>query len=84
MTKKEETTEKKGMTLEGVVVKAAMQNTVTVAVNRFVKHSKYRKYFKITKKYKVHDAEGTAQVGDKVVIRETRPISKDKRFVLVK
>ncbi len=84
MTKKTtDTTKEKGMTLSGVVTKAAMQKTVVVAVNRFVQHPKYRKYFKITKKYKVHDENGVAKVGDQVTIRETKPISKDKHFTLV-
>ncbi len=70
-------------TLEGTVVKAAMQKTVVVKVTRFVKHPKYKKYQTLTKKYKVHDENGTAKVGDKVTIVETKPISKDKHFKLV-
>ncbi len=73
----------KHTTLAGVVVKAAMQKTVTVKVTRFVKHPKYQKYQTLTKKYKVHDENGAAKVGDKVTIMETRPISKDKHFTLV-
>lgn len=61
-----------------------MQKTVTVKVTRFVKHPKYQKYQTLTKKYKVHDEDGSAKVGDKVTIKETRPISKDKHFTLVK
>lgn len=74
----------KHTTLQGTVVKAAMQKTVTVKVTRFVKHPKYQKYQTLTKKYKVHDEDGSAKVGDKVTIMETRPISKDKRFTLAK
>src|SRR5437016_1644762 len=70
-------------TLNGVVVKAAMQKTVVVKVTRFEKHPKYHKYMTISKKYKVHDENGTAKVGDKVQIVETKPISKDKHFTLV-
>lgn len=73
----------KHTTLAGVVVKAAMQKTVTVKVTRFEKHPKYQKYQTLVKKYKVHDENGTAKVGDKVMIVETRPISKDKHFTLV-
>ena len=69
--------------LSGTVVKAAMQKTVTVLVSRFEKHPKYLKYQTLTKKYKVHDENGTAKVGDKVQIVETKPISKDKHFTLV-
>ena len=72
-----------GKTLEGVVVKSAMKDTATVQVERFVKHPKYKKYMKISKKFLVHDVGNTALVGDKVTIRETRPISKRKHFVIV-
>ena len=72
-----------GKTFEGVVVKAAMTDTVTVQVERYVKHPKYKKYLRHSKKFLVHNPGNTAQVGDKVVIRETRPISKRKRFVFV-
>ncbi len=68
--------------LTGVVVKAAMQKTVVVKVTRFVKHPKYQKFQHISKKYKVHDENGVAKVGDTVSIVETRPISKDKHFTL--
>ena len=74
----------KGMTLEGVVVKSAMKDTVTVLVSRYVKHPKYKKYQKKTKKYLVHNPGNTAMVGEKVVIRQTRPISKNKHFVIAK
>ena len=71
-----------GMTLEGVVVKSAMKDTVTVEVSRYVKHPKYKKYQKKTKKYLVHSPGNTVAVGEKVVIRQTRPISKNKHFVI--
>jgi len=71
-----------GRTYRGVVVKRAMKDTITVSVERFVKHPKYKKYMKKSKKYLVHDAGNTAGIGDKVVIRETRPMSKRKHFIL--
>ena len=74
----------KGKVFSGVVIKSAMKDTVTVAVERFVKHPKYKKYLRHTKKYLVHDAGNTTQIGDKVTIRETRPISKRKFFTLVR
>ena len=77
-----ETTVTQGKVLQGVVVKAAMQDTCTVAIERYVKHPKYEKYLKSTKKYLVHDAGNTAKVGDKVAIREVKPISKRKHFTL--
>ena len=76
--------QEKGRIFQGVVVKAAMKDTTTVQVERYVKHPKYKKYLRKTKKYLVHDPGNTAVVGDTVTIRETRPISKHKHFVLVK
>ncbi len=77
-----ETTQKKKKTVKGIVVSDKMNKTVVVSVTRFVKHPKYGKYFKITKKYKAHDENNSAKVGDTVAIVETRPRSKDKRFEL--
>lgn len=70
-------------TLVGKVVSDKMDKTIVVSVTRFEKHPKYKKYMKISKKYKAHDEEGVAKVGDNVTIEETRPISKDKHFKLV-
>lgn len=72
-----------GKFLEGVVVKAAMKDTATVQVERYVKHPKYKKYMKKSQKFLAHDAGNKSAVGDKVTIRETRPISKHKHFVIV-
>ena len=72
----------KGKVLKGVVVKAAMKDTMTVAVTRYMKHPKYEKFQKLTKKFLVHDAGNTAKVGDQVEIRETKPMSKRKFFIL--
>lgn len=69
-------------TLRGTVVASKMQDTITVAVERYVKHPKYKKYQRRTKKYLVHDQGNTATVGQTVIIQETRPQSKRKRFVL--
>lgn len=73
-----------GRVLRGVVVGTKMQDTITVLVERFVKHPKYKKYQRRSKKYLVDDRGNTAKVGDAVEIRETTPISKRKRFELVK
>ncbi len=67
----------------GVVTSNAMDKTITVSVERMVSHSLYKKASKRTKKFKAHDGENTCQVGDLVRIRETRPLSKDKRWRLV-
>ena len=74
---------KQGKTFQGVVVKTAMKDTATVAVESYVKHPKYKKFMRKTKKFLVHDEGNTTPVGTKVTIRETRPISKRKRFVIV-
>jgi len=73
-----------GKTFEGVVVKAAMKDTATVKVERYVKHPKYKKFMRKSVKFLVHDPGNTAEVGQKVVIKETRPISKRKHFIFVK
>ena len=78
-----ETTETKGRVMSGRVVSAKMQDTITVIVDRFVKHPKYKKFQKRSKKYLVHDAGNTAEVGQHVSIREVAPISKRKRYTLV-
>lgn len=70
--------------LEGVVTSDKMTDTIVVKVDRYVKMSKYQKFVTISKKYKAHDAGNTKKIGDKVQIIETAPISKDKRFTLVK
>lgn len=69
--------------LQGTVISDKMQKTVTVLVNRFVKHPKYGKFMSLSKKYKAHDEEGAFKEGDKVIIEECHPISKDKSFKVV-
>lgn len=77
------TTQKKSRKLTGTIVSDKMDKTVTVAVTRYVKHPKYGKYMRITKRYKSHDAENAYKEGDRVVIEECAPISKDKRFRVI-
>ena len=81
---KEIKTEGKGNILSGVVVSDKMNKTVVVSVSRFTPHPKYGKFYKISKKYKAHDEENKFKVGDKVEIMETRPISKDKKYKVVR
>lgn len=76
--------ETKGKVLKGIVVSDKMQDTIVVKVTRYTKDQKYQKFVKSNKKYKAHDKGNTAQIGDTVTIKETRPISKDKHFILVK
>ncbi len=72
-----------GRILSGTVVSAKMKDTITVAVERYVQHPKYKKFMRRTKKFLVHDAGNTATEGMLVDIQETRPLSKRKRFILV-
>lgn len=67
----------------GLVVSNKMDKTVVVAVEDFVRHSLYGKSVKRTKKFKAHDENNECNIGDKVRIMETRPLSKDKRWRLV-
>ncbi len=77
-------TNKNRKKIDGVVVSDKMDKTVVVNAQRFVKHKKYGKYYKIDKKYKAHDENNEYKVGDKVTIEETSPISKDKNFKVLK
>jgi len=67
----------------GRVVSDKMDKTIVVAVETYKKHKLYHKRIKYTKKYKAHDENNEAKIGDIVKIMETRPLSKDKRFRLV-
>ncbi|GBG06627.1 30S ribosomal protein S17 [Paenibacillus sp. MY03] len=67
----------------GKVVSDKMDKTIVVAVETYKKHDLYHKRIKYTKKYKAHDENNQAKIGDTVKIMETRPLSKDKRFRLV-
>lgn len=69
--------------LQGVVVSDKTDKTVTVLVERRVMHPLYKKFIKRSKKYHAHDAENKCSVGDKVRIRECRPISKTKSWEVV-
>jgi small subunit ribosomal protein S17 len=73
----------KGRVLQGTVVSTKMTDTITVIVDRYVKHPKYKKYERLSKKFLVHDKGNTAKEGQLVSIRETRPLSKRKHFELV-
>jgi small subunit ribosomal protein S17 len=64
----------------GFVVSDTMNKTVTVKVQRLTKHPIYKKYIKRYTSYKAHDEENACNVGDKVLIVETRPLSKTKRW----
>jgi small subunit ribosomal protein S17 len=73
----------KRKTRSGVVVSDKMDKTITVSIETVERHPLYKKIIKTSKKYKVHDENNEANIGDIVNIMETRPLSKDKRFTLV-
>jgi small subunit ribosomal protein S17 len=70
----------KRKTQVGIVVSDRMDKTMVVMVERLVKHPKYKKYIRKRKKFKVHDEKNECRIGDKVLICETRPLSKEKRW----
>ncbi len=67
----------------GLVVSDKMDKTVVVAVERREQHPIYKKYYRQTTKFKAHDENNECRVGDQVLIMETRPLSKDKRWRVV-
>lgn len=69
--------------LTGIVVSDKMQKTVVVQVERIKEHPKYKRRYKIHKKYKAHDQNQEYHIGDNVVIEETTPISKDKKWKVI-
>lgn len=68
----------------GMVTSNKMDKTVVVSVDRLIHHHKYRKFIRRQNKFKAHDALNACQIGDRVLIEESRPLSKDKRWVVVK
>ena len=82
-TEQKNTETKRAKTLSGIVVSDKMTDTAVVAVERYVKHPKYGKFIKRVKKYKAHDKDNQHKIGDKVMIEQTRPISKDKSFKII-
>ena len=75
MTKKE---------LKGVVVSNRMIKTVVVAVTRLKLQKKYKKQYKVTTRYKAHNEKNELVPGDQVIIQESKPISKDKRWIVLR
>ncbi|MRN57103.1 30S ribosomal protein S17 [Paenibacillus sp. 19GGS1-52] len=69
--------------LVGKVVSDKMDKTIVIAVETYKKHNLYHKRIKSTKKFKAHDEENVAKIGDVVKVMETRPLSKDKRWRLI-
>jgi small subunit ribosomal protein S17 len=77
-------TEKRRRSVIGKVVSAKNDKTITVEVVTYTRHPLYGKRIKVTKKYTAHDGKNIAKVGDRVLIEEVRPISKTKRYCLVR
>ena len=69
--------------LQGVVVSDKMEKTRVVSIIHWKKHPLYLKYYKVSQRLKSHDEKNEYKIGDQVVIQETRPISKDKRWIIV-
>ncbi len=69
--------------LQGIIVSDKMQKTVVVEVERIKEHPKYKRRYKVHKKYKAHNESGEFKTGDRVIIRETNPISKDKKWEVI-
>lgn len=69
--------------LRGIIISNKMPKTVVVKVERIKEHPKYKKRYKVHKTYKAHDEKGEYKVGDKVIIGECRPISKEKRWRVI-
>ena len=70
-------------TYTGKVVSNKMDKTVVVAITRLFQHPVYRKTVKKVSKFKAHDAENACDIGDTVIITETKPLSKDKRWLVL-
>ncbi|MCX6720566.1 MAG: 30S ribosomal protein S17 [Candidatus Staskawiczbacteria bacterium] len=70
--------------LQGIVVSDKMQKTVVVEVESIKEHPKYKRRYKFHNRFKAHDEAGQYHVGDKVVIEETKPMSKDKNWIVLR
>jgi len=69
--------------LIGTIISDKMQKTIVVKVERIKEHPKYKRRYKVHKKYKVHVESGEYHIGDRVIIEECRPISKEKRWRVI-
>ena len=79
----EESSRGRKIEVMGEVISDKMDKTISVLIYRTIRHTKYGKYMKRSSVFKAHDEKGEAKIGDKVRIRETRPLSKTKRWILV-
>lgn len=74
----------RGRKLKGVVSSDKMDKTVVVTVSTRKKHKKYMKYYNVSNRFKAHDEKNEYKTGDAVLIEETRPMSREKRWRVVK
>ena len=70
-------------TIEGIVISSKMDKTIVVRAERLVRHPVFHKYIKRHVKYKAHDEANVCHVGDRVIIAESRPLSREKRWRMV-
>jgi len=70
--------------LKGIIISDKMQKTVVIDVEQIKEHKKYKRRYKFNKKYKAHDEKGEYKKGERVIIEECRPISKHKRWRVIK
>ncbi len=77
-------TQNKKKEMEAQVVSDKMQKTVVVQIKSRVQHPVFKKYYTVRDKYKAHDEKNECKIGDTVLIRESRPLSREKRWVVVK
>jgi len=70
--------------LQGTVISDKMDKTVVVKVEKWKVHPKYKKRYRIHKKYKAHDEKNECKIGDKVLIEECHPLSKEKKWRVIK
>jgi len=74
---------KKTRTLIGMIVSDKMQKTVVIEILRLRKHPKYKKYMKVSNRFKADNPENKFHTGDKVIIQETKPMSKEKHWIII-
>ena len=73
-------TQRRKKTLIGIVISDKMDKTVTILVERLTQHPSYKKFIRKRKKFKAHDEQNACRIGDKVLIVESRPLSKEKHW----
>ncbi len=78
-----ENTNTKRRILKGKIVSDKMQKTVVVEIKSLKMHAKYKKFFKVSNRFKAHNPDQVFHTGDNVFIQETNPISKDKRWIVI-